>query len=115
MSDEMVRNQLNRDRAMFEGAGMAKQVAAVDEQLAALDAAAAEAAADAEGEAEDAWESVTISPAARARADELGLTAEDFKRRRASGKSGFVVADVDRIAEALGKGEAEGEAENGDD
>lgn len=39
------------------------------------------------------------SPAARAAADEAGLTAEAFKRKRKSSDSGFTKADVERIAE----------------
>jgi hypothetical protein len=109
MSD-MMRLQLHRDRAMYERAGMAEHVEKVDAHLAEMDAAAAEAV---EGEV-GAWDAVSISPAARVRAEEFGLSAEDFKRQRASGKSGFVVADVDRIAESLGITE-DGEADNGDD
>jgi pyruvate/2-oxoglutarate dehydrogenase complex dihydrolipoamide acyltransferase (E2) component len=52
------------------------------------------------GEA-DPLEGVELTPAAKTRAQEAGLTAEDFKRKRASGASGdFTVEDVERIAEA---------------
>lgn len=43
------------------------------------------------------------SAEARSRADELGLTAEDFARRRRSSERGFVLDDVDRIAAEVGK------------
>lgn len=36
-------------------------------------------------------------PSGRARAAELGLGAEAFKRRRKSSEKGFTVADVERI------------------
>jgi pyruvate/2-oxoglutarate dehydrogenase complex dihydrolipoamide acyltransferase (E2) component len=40
------------------------------------------------------------SPAARKAADEAGLDAESFKRRRKSSEGGFTKADVERIAAA---------------
>jgi pyruvate/2-oxoglutarate dehydrogenase complex dihydrolipoamide acyltransferase (E2) component len=40
------------------------------------------------------------SPAARKAADEAGMSAEMFKRRRKSGETGFTKADVERIAAA---------------
>lgn len=38
------------------------------------------------------------SPAARAAAEEAGMNAESFKRRRKSSEAGFTKADVERIA-----------------
>lgn len=62
--------------------------------------------ASAAGEQETATlDDVDLTPAARTKADELKLTAEDFKRKRAGGASGdFTVEDVERIAEAKAKG-----------
>lgn len=52
--------------------------------------------------AADQLEGVSFaSPAARAAAVEAGLTAESFKRRRASSESGFNKADVARIAASV--------------
>lgn len=39
------------------------------------------------------------SPAAHARAAELGLTADSFKRRRKSSERGYTLADVERVAD----------------
>lgn len=40
------------------------------------------------------------SPAAKTKAEEAGLTAESFKRKRKSSDKGFTLADVERIASA---------------
>jgi hypothetical protein len=47
----------------------------------------------------DALADVELTPAAKTRAQEEGLTAEDFKRQRKSGATGFTVEDVESIAE----------------
>ena len=63
--------------------------------------AKAEAADESEG---DPLAGVDMTPAARKRALDADLVAEDFKRQRPSGASGFTADDVDRIAEKKAKG-----------
>lgn len=49
----------------------------------------------------DALEGVAFaSPSAKTKAEEAGLTAESFKRRKKSSDRGFTLADVERIAAA---------------
>lgn len=51
----------------------------------------------------DALEGVRFgSPSAKKQAEEAGLTAESFKRRRTSSERGFTLADVERIAASAG-------------
>lgn len=45
------------------------------------------------------------SQAARTAAEEAGMNAESFKRRRKSGESGFTKADVERIDAATDDGD----------
>lgn len=92
---EHLRLALQRKRASAEAAGDAERVSTIDARL----AAGQEGAEPAEQNDEPG---VSLTAAAQRKADELGLTAEDFKRRRPSGASGFTVADVERIAEARG-------------
>lgn len=47
------------------------------------------------------------SPQARTAAEEAGLTAESFKRRKRTSEKGFTVTDVERIAATAGTTEDE--------
>lgn len=103
----MVIAALRRKRETYERAGLTDRVERIDARLTEADRSTYALATDRQGEA-----NVSMTPAAQQRADELGLTAEDFKRRRPSGKTGFTVGDVERIAEARG---GETSDEEGDD
>lgn len=92
---EHLRLALQRKKEAAEKAGLTDQVAKIDARLAET---SQDDAADAADEGDEIG--VSLTAAAQRKADELGLTAEDFKRRRPSGTSGFTVADVERIAEA---------------
>jgi pyruvate/2-oxoglutarate dehydrogenase complex dihydrolipoamide acyltransferase (E2) component len=66
------------------------------------------------GQQSEAPAGVVLTPAARHRADELGLTDDDFSGEQPSGKAGeFLVSDVQRIAEA--KAHTEEDDNDGDD
>lgn len=117
---------LRRNRETAEKAGMTERVARLDERISILEAELAEpvvvqteGAAPVEAEKQetpepeavaevDAWAGVEMTPAARNRAEELGLSPEDFEGEQPSGKAGFLVSDVERIAN-------EEEDEDGDD
>lgn len=106
MSKEL-RNQLERNLASLdrmEGEEAEQQRQAIQSKLAELE----DTGDDEPGEA-DPWEGVHITAAARARAEELEMTPEDFKRRRATGKGGFVVGDVERIHAAIDKEDTDGD------
>lgn len=47
------------------------------------------------------------SPQAKTAAEEAGLSAESFKRKRHSSEKGFTVTDVERIAATVGTTEDE--------
>jgi len=107
---DLVIAALRRKREAYERAGQTDRVERIDARLAGLrtDAGALEG---------DSGLGVDLTPAAQAKAEELGLTAEDFKRRRPSGKTGFTVGDVERIAESRKTADEADDATNdeGDD
>lgn len=100
MSD-MVLAALRRKRAIAEGAGLTLDVADLDRRIAEREgsippSAPGVAAKDVEPVEEPA--ELEMTAAARRKANELGLTDEDFADQKASGVSGFTVGDVERIA-----------------
>lgn len=94
--NELVIAALRRKREMYERMGFTDRVESIDARLAEADRSTYVVATD--RQEEESGPSMT--PAAQQKAEELGLTAEDFKRRRPSGKTGFTVDDVERIAES---------------
>jgi pyruvate/2-oxoglutarate dehydrogenase complex dihydrolipoamide acyltransferase (E2) component len=98
MSD-LIRNALRRKLAALEESGAPERADRLRERLAEsapLPEAPQEAAPEPTGLDAVAF----ASPAARAAADEAGMDAEAFKRRRKSSEAGFTKADVERIAAA---------------
>ena len=61
-----------------------------------------------EPEQADPWAGVDITPAARLKADDLGVTPDDLKDHSPSGKAGFLVSDVTRIARGNSEGDTDG-------
>ena len=102
----MVLLALRRKLAMYERAGMSYMAERTRTQIALCEAAPEPDSSEQDGTIEQPVEietlapaGVELTPAARERAEELGLTLDDFVGHEPSGKGGqFLLGDVERIA-----------------
>jgi hypothetical protein len=99
--NRLVTNALRRKMAAAEAAGDKARAKLYRERIGEADEVLTETPEDADG-----LEGVPFaSPVARAAAEEAGLTAESFKRRRKSSEGGFTKGDVERLAAATDEGD----------
>lgn len=117
----MVLAGLQRKLLMYQSAGMTEKAERTAHRIAQLEAMPEPDTSEPDGAIGESWShgdpdagkveivtyeaaapaGVEMTPAAQARASELGLTPEDFTGYEPSGRGGlFLVGDVERIAEA---------------
>ena len=98
----MVLAALRRKLVMYESAGMTDRAEYTAYRIAEAEAEPEPAGTTVESEAKaDALAGVALTPASHQRAQELGLTTEDFADQDPTGKAGeFLVSDVVRIYDA---------------
>jgi len=98
----MVLAALRRKLVMYQATSMVDRAEYTAYRIAQAEAAPEPAGTIVESEAEaDALAGVALTPASHHRAQELGLTVEDFKDQDPTGKAGeFLVSDVVRIYDA---------------